>query len=560
VNRRPYDRGVSVDVLERSLAAPDGDPDESREPAPKVTVPESIRRRLQPYQSWTWTAWGAAIWVTLIAGILRFVNLSRPNSLVFDEVYYATEGQQMLDHGVEWRTATDSAGAVTASYGDFVVHPPLGKWMISLGIFLFGNNSFGWRFVGAVCGTLTVLIMIRTANRLFRSTVLACLAGLFIALDGFHLVLSRTAILDIFVLFWTVVAFACLVLDRDDRRRRWLRMLEEGLDPTLPGRAGRPRFSWRSIPWWRIATGIALGAGCGVKWSVVWYVPVFAFLIICWGVSLRRTVGFTHPWRDTLIDEGGWIMVMFGLVFIAYLSTWSGWFLTDTGWKRHYLANELHGHEYPIIGALYNLYKYHVDVLNFHNGLTTPHVYQSWPWQWPVIGRPVAFWWSSAQICGAPSCAAEIILIGTPALWWAFIPAAIATTWFGISRRDWRALPLLLCALAGIVPWVPWEWADRTMFYFYAAPAEPFMVLMVVYTLGCLIKAPAVAGRPFGIGRWRAMNTIPPDERRLYGIIFAAAYTLLVVVCFGWFYPLYVGNSIPYGDWAKHMLLGNRWV
>ena len=57
-----------------------------------------------------------------------------PSSLVFDEVYYATEGQELLDHGVEWRTETDSAGNVLGSHADFVVHPPLGKWIIGLGI------------------------------------------------------------------------------------------------------------------------------------------------------------------------------------------------------------------------------------------------------------------------------------------------------------------------------------------------------------------------------------------------------------------------------------------
>ena len=40
----------------------------------------------------------------------------------------------------------------------------------------------------------------------------------------------------------------------------------------------------------------------------------------------------------------------------------------------------------------------------------------------------------------------------------------------------------------------------------------------------------------------------------------AAGFVLLVAVCFWWYYPLYVGNSIPYADWMRRMLLGNRWV
>jgi dolichyl-phosphate-mannose-protein mannosyltransferase len=546
-----YDRGVSAQVTAAERASEESEP---------RAVADSIRGRLEPINAWTWWSWIGAIWVTAIAAIIRFVNLGQPNQVVFDEVYYANEGQQMLDHGVEWKTATDSAGHVTGSYADFVVHPPLGKWIIAAGIKLFeGSNSvtaaFGWRFMAAVCGTLAVLVITRVARRMFRSTVLGCAAGLLMALDGMEFVLSRTAILDIFLMFFIVVALACLVLDRDDRRRRWLRELETGLDPTLPGRDGRPRISWASVPWWRLAAGIALGAACGVKWSGVWFIPVFAALIFWWGVGLRRTVGARRPWRDTLLDEGGWIAAMVGIAFVAYLATWTGWFLTNDGWDRHLLASQ-GKKEYPIIGALQNLYNYHREMLHFHANLSTAHPYQSWPWQWLILGRPVAFYWSSDPGCGASSCAAEIILLGTPALWWAFVPAVIGTAWFGISRRDWRALLIFAGVVAGIVPWFPYEWADRTMFYFYALPAEPFLVLSVVYVLGALINAPTVR-----LG-WRSRSPlrVSTADRRLYGTIFAGAFVLLVALCFWWYYPLYVGSAIPYDSWLRHMLLGNRWV
>ena len=414
-------------------------PGAAEPPRPKVSVPENIRRRLEPVRGRDWWGWGAAIWVVLIAGILRFVRLGFPPSLVFDEVYYANEGKELLDHGVEWRTETDSAGNVLGSHADFVVHPPLGKWIIGAGIEVFGNNPFGWRVMAATFGVISVLIMVRTARRMFRSTVLGCTAGLLMALDGMHFVLSRTAILDIFVMFFVLAAFACIVLDRDARRARWLRELEHGLDPNLPGKAGRPRLDWRGVPWWRLGAGVMLGGACGVKWSAIFFLPVFAALIYFWEVGVRKTVGARHPWRDALLDEIGWILAMIAIVPVVYLATWYGWFAGDDGWKRHYLRDELHRTELPILGPLYNLWAYHVDMLNFHTHLTSPHQYQSWPWQWLLLGRPVAFYWSSDPVCGASSCAAEILLLGTPVLWWSFIPALIGTAWFGISRRDWRA-------------------------------------------------------------------------------------------------------------------------
>jgi dolichyl-phosphate-mannose--protein O-mannosyl transferase len=412
--------------------------------------------------------------------------------------------------------------------------------------------------MAATFGVLSVLIMVRTARRMFRSTVLGCTAGLLMALDGMHFVLSRTAILDIFVMFFVLAAFACIVLDRDARRARWLRELEHGLDPGQAGKAGRPRMGWHGVPWWRLAAGVMLGCACGVKWSAIFFLPVFAALIYFWEVGVRKTVGARHPWRDAALDEAGWILAMVAIVPIVYLSTWYGWFAGDDGWKRHYLRDELHQTEFPIVGALYNLWAYHADVLNFHTHLTSPHQYQSWPWQWLLLGRPVAFYWSSDQVCGAPSCAAEILLLGTPVLWWSFIPALIGTAWFGISRRDWRALAIGAAVAAGILPWFYYELDNRTMFYFYALPAEPFLVLAVVYVLGCLINGPGV-GR-FANGKIRTNFALPTEDRKLYGTIFAGAFVLLVAVCFWIYHPLYVGDSIPYTEWFRRMLLGNRWV
>jgi dolichyl-phosphate-mannose--protein O-mannosyl transferase len=536
-------------------------------------IPESVRRRLSPMPSRDWRSWLVAGWVVAIAAILRFVNLGFPPTIVFDETYYAREGQELLDHGIEWNYEYDDAGNITADQGPgYVVHPPLGKWLIGWGIWIarhwFGHGSttvasissdaFGWRLMPAVFGVLSVLILTRTARRMFHSTILGAAAGLLMTLDGLHFVLSRTAILDIFVMFFVLAAFACLVLDRDQRRARWLREMENGLDPTLTGRAGRPRLTWGSVPWLRLAAGVLLGLGCGVKWSVIFFVPVFAALVYLWEVGVRRTVGVAHPWRDALLDEVGWIFTMVVLVLPAYLATWAGWFANDNGYKRHFLRDQ--GLPEPwLIGALQNLWSYHSDALGFHTTLDSPHPYQSHPWQWLLLGRPVAFYWSDAPNCGAPRCAGEILLLGTPILWWAFIPALIALAWFGISRRDWRALAIGAGAAAGILPWVYYDIADhRTMYYFYAIPAEPFLVLAVTYVLGCLIRGPGV-GR-FGFGRVRMSLAMTEEDRRLYGTIVAGAFIVLVAICFWIYYPIFVGDSIPYDDWYKRMLLGNRWV
>lgn len=524
--------------------------DQPAEPTARFEVPEAIRRRLAPdIPGRRWVAWVSALVITAIAGILRFVDLGFPPSKIFDEEYYATEGDELLHHLVEWRPDPDPS---LPGYADYVVHPPLGKWMIAAGIKLFEYNSFGWRFASAVVGVASVLMLTRIARRMFRSNVLGCMAGLLMALDGMHLVLSRTAILDIFVMFWVLAAFGFLVLDRDSRRRRWLRAMENGLDPSDPGRAGRPPLNWSSVPWWRLAAAISVGAACGVKWSGAFFIPIFLLLVLLWEVGTRRTAGVRRPWRDTLIDESGWLAAFVVLAVGAYIATWTGWFLSSDGWKRHWL-NSMGQEEPAVFGALRNLWEYHKEMYAFHAQLDDTHQYQSWPWQWLLLARPVAFYYNADPVCGAASCSAEILLLGTPVLWWSFLPALAGVAWFGLSRRDWRALAIGLGAAGGILPWFYYELKHRTMFYFYAIPSEPFLILAVVFVLGALMSGP-------GVGRGRASFTLPAEDRRLYGAIFAGGYLLLVGLCFWWYYPLYVGWSISYDDWLKHLLLGNRWV
>jgi dolichyl-phosphate-mannose--protein O-mannosyl transferase len=503
--------------------------------APPSEVPAAVRDRLAGSWPDGRTSWLATMFVVVVAAVLRLVGLATPGGKMFDEVYYATEGAELIEHGVEWRPENGT--------GDFVVHPPLGKWLIGVGIKAFGNDEFGWRIAAVLAGVLSILIFTRLAIRLFRSVVLGATAGLLMTLDGLHFVLSRAALLDIFLMLFILAAFACLVRDRETRRARWLAAMAAGLDPAAPGRAGRPRIG---VPWWRLAAAALMGCACSVKWSGLWYVILFVALALWWEVQLRRSVGARHPWLDTLLDEGGWAAAFVGVVLVVYVASWTGWFVTDTGWNRHWLANQGHD-EPPVLGALRNLWQYHSEAYAFHTGLSEKHTYQSWPWQWLLLGRPVAFYWSGDGPCGADQCAAEVLLLGTPVLWWSFLPALAALAWFGIARRDWRAGAIGLGAATGILPWFWYQLDSRTMYYFYALPAEPFLILAVVYVLGAIIGPPAPPGQPV------------PD-RRLAGVLVAGLYVLLVAANFAYFHPIYTGQDIAYQSWLSRMWLGSRWI
>jgi dolichyl-phosphate-mannose--protein O-mannosyl transferase len=463
---------------------------------------------------------------------------------MFDEVYYAREGWGLLTKGVEWNFKDDVPA--------YVVHPPLGKWIIALGEWAFGYYDadgnvratghlvttapeFGWRFSAAVAGVLSVLLTVRIARRMFGSTILGCAAGLLVALDGLHLVLSRSALLDVFLLLFVLATFGALVVDRDTHRRRWLAALEAGAEPGRPGRGGRLPFA---VPWWRLGAAALFGCAVAVKWSALFFLPAFVLLILWWEVGARRSAGARHPWRDTVLDETGWLVACGVLAGAVYLASWSGWLLTDDGYYRHWLADNGRA-EPPVVGALRNLAHYHHEAFKFHATLEKAHSWQSWPWQWLLLGRPVAFYWSAGDPCGAASCASQVLLLGTPVLWWSFIPALIGTAWLGVARRDWRAGAILLVTFAGLAPWFYYEaTSHRTMFFFYTAPILPFLVFAVVYVLGALASS---------------------VERRFEGAVAAGTYVVLVALCFAYFFPIFVAEPIPYADWLSRMWLGALW-
>jgi dolichyl-phosphate-mannose-protein mannosyltransferase len=482
-------------------------------------VPAAMRNRLATVAADP-LSWLPTLFVVLIGAVLRLANLGHPGSKMFDEVYYATEADELMAYGVEWRPENNAA--------DFVVHPPLGKWCIALGEWMFGYTSFGWRISAAVAGIVSILLLVRIARRLFRSTVLGCAAGLLLALDGLHFVLSRVALLDIFLMVFVLAAFGCVLLDRDQRRRRMLVVLDIG-------RLG--------VPWWRFGVAFFIGCACSVKLSGAFFIPALVLIMLFWEIGLRRAVGAPVPWVRGSVHTFGWAVGIGVLVLAVYLASWTGWFATDHGWNRHGLAAV--GKDEPFVfGALRNLWDYHVGAFTYHTGEHRPHTYQSWPWQWLLMGRPVSFYWSPTPApCGADRCAEQVLLLGNPILWWSFIPALVALIWFGISQRDKRAGAIGLMVALGLLPWFWYQYdGGRTMYVFYALPVLPFLIMAVVYVLGSIMGPPG-----------------SPDRRQI-GAVTLGVYVLIVAAFFAYFHPIYVGESIPYESWWDRMFLGRRWV
>ena len=415
--------------------------------------------------------------IALFALVLRLLNLGTPKGFIFDEVYYVDGARDYLKYGVE----------ITGVDPEFVVHPPVGKWLIALGIKIFGDSEFGWRFVGALLGSVMVILIALIAQRLFRSAFLTICASALIAMDGLALVHSRTALLDIYLSFFILLATYFFVM-------RW--------------------------HWW---AGLALGLAVATNWSGLYFLALFAAIAIYRAFTLNTGRQLIKPTLKTFAQYAV-------LPISVYLTSWSGWFLSNRGWARDYSSN-----------VITSFVHYHSQMLGFHTGLVEKHSYQANPWSWIVMGRPTSFYYQSPKDCGADKCAQEVLALGTPFLWWLGAIAVAVVIGFWIKsfaqRRYEPSLNIIVAGItAGYLPWFFFQ--ERTVFSFYAIVFEPFLVLAIIY---CAYVAL--------LHYKNSQNTY----------IFIGLIGFAIFANFIYFLPLFTGDVITYEAWQARMWLPS-WI
>ena len=332
------------------------------------------------------------------------------DSSYFDEIYHP-------------RTALEHLNNV---YPYEVSHPPLGKLILSVGIAIFGMVPFGWRFMGTLFGVLMVPILYIFLKNLFGKTPAALCGTALFTFDFMHLVQTRIATIDTYGVFFILVSYYFMY--------RWL---------AVP--AGK-KLRYYILPLG--LSGLFWGIGCASKWTVV-YAGVGLALLWLLGMifkagdwreadnkarretappEVRENVAeamfleASPPWERPQVPSFAvhvWGTIGLSVIFFVlipvciYTASYFPYAMArgnNAGFwgmaqqcltwpfaqlPQHLAAVEggqdffdvIRGTDHPIDIMLQNQH----FMFTYHQGVHTPHPYESYWYQWIFDGRPILY-------------------------------------------------------------------------------------------------------------------------------------------------------------------------
>lgn len=368
--------------------------------------------------------------VILFSFTVRFHRLEFPQSYYFDEVYFAFTAQEMAK-GVKSAWQNPEVDAPKDMAYEWT-HPPLGKEITAIGILIFGDNTFGWRFFQALFGVMGALFIFLLGRNLFNNGV-GILASILYSLESFVFVLSRISMVDIFMANFLLLGSLFVVKYAKSRKNLFLYL-----------------------------TGAFCGAAISIKWSGVYIAEFLAgvsfFLIYYFEVYNSDLED--RSYLKALISVFPRMIIAFAVIpLIIYLLTYIPFF---------YFGNSL--------GDFLNLQH---SMFSYHKGVADSHPYFSEWWSWPIMLKPVFL-----QFEDLGGKYTYIYALGNPFIWWTGCLFMI----MGVVQVIRKESPSLMFAVVSVFAyWLPWALSPRKItFLYHYLPALLFILIVIAYFLNSL--------------------------------------------------------------------------
>lgn len=421
------------------------------------------------------------------------------DSTYFDEIYHGRTGYEMVYnyYNYEW------------------THPPLGKFIISLGIRAFGMCPFGWRLPGTLFGIAMLPFFYLFSRRILKETWMATVTTILFAADFMHFTQTRIATIDVFVTFFIICMYYFMY------QYTKMSFYDTKLIKTF-------------IP--LLCSGIAMGLGCASKWTGVY--AGLGLGVIFFITMIRRYIEYRHAWMDpkgssgnikneTIVREfKNKILSTLGFCLLAFVA------IPGTIFTLSYIPFN-NGRDEGLIARMIRNQK---DMWDYHSNLDATHPFQSNWYEWIIIKRPI--WYYTKSV--ADGLQENISAFGNPLVWWAGIPAFFFIVYLVIAKKDKTALFLGLSYMAQLLPWVG---VSRCTFIYHYFPSVPFIALMVGYSMYQICSM----SKKSGASNYKVAKGI------------CIAYAALAVVVFAIYYPVLSGYPISV-DYGLKLRLFSSWV
>ncbi len=267
--------------------------------------------------------------ILFFAVITKSWHLYHPNTYVFDEVYVGFTAEEYVKGNIKawvWDYPTPKGFAYDWS------HPPMGRHVMTLPIYLLEVSSFSRRVAPMLAGVVLTFMVFQLAKLLFpKRPAIWLFAAAFSALDGLLLVLSRTGLADTILATFLVSTIYFLL------RQNYL------------------------------VSALFFGAAVSTKWTAVYTLGFIGLVLLTY-----------FPWKKRMVLIGKNLLHIAG-VLLFYLTIGAAVYLLSYS---------------PLI-INYGFEKFwHLQqqMYWYHTGLNATHPYQSPALSWPILYRPVWFW------------------------------------------------------------------------------------------------------------------------------------------------------------------------
>ena len=276
---------------------------------------------------------------------------------------------------------------------------------------------------------------------------------------------------------------------------------------------------WR----WIALLAVSSGALAASKWN-----GLFDFFVVWVCVAavvaqrfVRRPALFGNPFGMPFDVIAGGMLVVAGAIYtLCYIP-----FFTL-------------GHNFLDMVAL------QTEMFNYHDHLVATHPYASSWWQWPILERPISYFYhdfrAGADVNNPTACCvAEILALPNPFVWWLgliTVPLVGVFAWFERNRG------YALLVVAYFLQWLPWIGSPRIAFEYHFFPNLAIIVLCNAIVLQ------------------KVWNWVPSGASSSFmPRLSVGIYLAVVVWAFAFFYPVLAGTHVTWDAWHARMWIG-RWI